>query len=73
MKQALLDSLKGLPLDEAKKRVVEAGHGFDTHEYGVAAIALARPNLVQLWLDPDGVTVSVASAGDPTELDTWQT
>lgn len=72
MKQALLDSLKGLPLGEAKRLVIEAGHGFDTHEHGVAAIALARPNLVQLWLNPDGVTVSVASAGDPTELDTWK-
>lgn len=71
MKQALLDSLIGLPLTEAKKRVIADGHGFDTHEYGVGVILIARPNLVQLWLDQDGVTVGNATAGDPTELDTW--
>lgn len=72
MKQALLDSLKGLPVTEAKRLVVEAGHGFETYEWGVAGILLAKPNLVKLWLEPDGVTVASASAGDPTELDTWR-
>jgi hypothetical protein len=72
MRQALLDSLKGLPLEKAKRLVIEAGHGFKVYEQGVASILLSKPNLVKLWLESDGVTVAKASAGDPTELDSWK-
>lgn len=70
MRQALLDSLAGKTVDEARRLVTAEGHEPDVMPHGVAATMIARPNTVMLWQGPDG-RVAKASAGDPLELDSY--
>lgn len=68
IKQSLLESLEGLPVDVAEEMVKAAGHRPYTVPEGVVAITLeAKPNTVVLWQE-DG-KVSTAQAGDGLELD----
>lgn len=67
IKQSLLDSLEGLPVDVAKEMVKAAGHKPYLVPEGVAAITLeAKPNTVVLWQKKG--KVSTAQAGDGLEL-----
>lgn len=63
IKQKLLDSLKGLPEDQAKALVRAAGHKANSIPDGMAATLQLRPNTVMLWLDADG-NVSTATSGE---------
>ena len=68
IKQSLLDSLAGLPIVEAERAVLAAGHRVYIIDPQAAAITLiARPNMVLLW--NDGTVVKRANAGDGLELD----
>jgi hypothetical protein len=68
IKQSLLDSLKGVPVDVAVEMVKAAGHTPDLVPEGVMAITLeAKPNTVVLWQERG--KVSTAQAGDGLELD----
>lgn len=72
LRRSFLDSLKGLTLVEAQRRVRSAGFKVSAYSRGVAAIALAQPDVVMLWLATDDVNidsiVELATAGDPTQL-----
>lgn len=68
IKQSLLDSLEGLPLDVAEEMVKAAGHQVELVPEEAMAITLqARPNTVILWQEAG--LVSLAQAGDGLELD----
>lgn len=68
IKQTLLDSLEGLPLDVAQEMVKAAGHEIEIVPEEAQAITLqARPNTVILWQEAG--LVSFAQAGDGLELE----
>lgn len=68
IKQSLLDSLEGLPLDTAQEMAKAAGHEVEVVPEDAMAITLqARPNTVILWQEAG--LVSLAQAGDGLELD----
>lgn len=67
LKQSFLDSLKGLLLADAEKRVRDAGLTPDVVPHGMAITAIARPNTVILWVQ--GAVVMDAEAGDPLQVE----
>lgn len=67
MKKALLESLKGIPVSNARMIVRSAGHLVMEVPEGVNLPAVAMPNTVVLWSRDDGM-VSEATAGDPLEV-----
>jgi hypothetical protein len=67
MKQSLLTSLVGMPVETAKLSVMTAGHMVIVVPDGVAISLEARPNTVILWEKDD--IVSSVTAGDPLHVE----
>jgi hypothetical protein len=66
MNQSFLNSLVGLPVANAEKKVLAAGHEADVIPSGYMRASIASPNTVILWTRNN--RVSSAESGDPVEV-----
>src|SRR6266699_1287584 len=67
MKQSFLNSLKGIPVGQAKRLVMQHGYDWEMYAHDSIRTLLAVSNTVLLW-KKDGL-VELATAGDPVEVE----